>query len=155
MRHTLYSGSGIRPLIFTSEGPKEMSQQIGKVLSDCKTAEHYQSLGFNTCPHALQLQIILLNVHASRVMNKQVFIMYATPAQGFLHGLYMHFKDWLLVIIRNIYYSCDRISCCPEALHSCNRLMLLAASELKQTPQRLSWPQRSMWRKSEKDNLEE
>lgn len=45
-----YSGSGMRPLIFTSEGPKEMSQQIGKVLSDCKTAEHDQSLGFNTYP---------------------------------------------------------------------------------------------------------
>lgn len=71
-----------------------MSQQIGKVLSDCKTAEHYQSLGFNTYPHALQLQISLLNIHGFRVMNKQVtFIMYATLAQGFLHGPYMHSKD--------------------------------------------------------------
>lgn len=78
MRHTLYSGSGIRPLIFTSEGPKEMSQQIGKVLSDCKTAEHYQSLGFNTYPRALQLQIILLNVHGSRVLNKQVTVCYSS-----------------------------------------------------------------------------
>lgn len=72
MRHTLGSGSGMRPLIFTSEGPKEMSQQIGKVLSDCKTAEHDQSLGFNTYPPALQLQISLLRDHGFRVMNEQI-----------------------------------------------------------------------------------
>jgi len=94
MRHTLYSGSGIRPLVFTSEGPKEMSQQIGKVTSDCKTAEHDQSLGFNIYPHALQFQISLLNIHGFRVMNGQVTsIIYGTPTQGFLYGLYMHFKD--------------------------------------------------------------
>lgn len=83
MRHMLYSGSGIRPFIFTSEGPKEVSQQIGKVLSDCKSAEHYQSLGFNTYPHALQLQISLLNIHSLRVVNKQItFTMYGYFSTG-------------------------------------------------------------------------
>lgn len=79
MRHTLYSGSGMRPLIFTSEGPKEMSQQIGKVLSDCKTAEHDQSLGFNTYPPALQLHISLLRDHGLRVKNEQVILFCVLP----------------------------------------------------------------------------
>lgn len=160
MRHTLYSGSEIIPLVCTSEGPKEMSQQIGKVLSDCKTAEHWQTLGFNTYPHALQFQISLLNARGFRVMNRQLnFTMYATSAQNFLHCSYMHFKGLLLSINSNIYYSCDQISCCPEVLNVCNGLMLLVFFESKQTLQRFSWvsflskdfpPQRSLWRKSEK-----
>lgn len=140
MKHTLNSGSGIRPLIFTSKGPKEMSQQIGKVPFDCKTAERCQSLGFSTYPHAFQLHISLLNIRGFRIMNKQVFcIMHATPTQGFLHGPYVHFRDWLLVIIKNIYFSSDQISCCPEALNLGNGLMLLGLFEFKQALQRLFW----------------
>lgn len=161
MRHTLYSGSEIRPLVCTSEGPKEMSQQIGKVLPDCKTAEHWQTLGFDTYPHALQFQISQLNARGFRVMNKWLnFTMHATSAQNFLRGSYMHFKGLLLSINNNIYYSCDQISCCPEVLNLCNGLILLVFFESKQTLQRFSWdfllsnnfpPQRSLWRKSEKE----
>lgn len=137
---------GMRPVIFTSEGPKEMSQQIGRVLSDCKTAEHDQSLGFNSYPPALQLQISLLRDHE-----------WAAPLQcrAFSIAHICIWRTWLWIAIKNIFYSCDWISCCLEALHLSNGLLLPVGFELKQMPQRLFWPQRSMWRKSEKDNLAE